>query len=137
MHKNYKLCCISLAVSLSLALALPAFVQGQSGTSPFDSSRTPSTEGTNIQASERVVQVMEDEASTVADQALNQRIREVLSGDVTLAVVAQKIHLATDNGEVTLHGFVTTDKQKADIVAKVQQVSGVKKIDNQLRTATN
>jgi osmotically-inducible protein OsmY len=56
---------------------------------------------------------------------------------MTLATVTPKIHLDTDNGEVTLHGSGVTDKQKADIAAKVQQVAGVKKVENQLQTALN
>ena len=80
---------------------------------------------------------MEDKAVTPADQALNQRIRQALSGDMILVTAIQKVHLDTDNGEVTLLGSVATDKQKADIVAKVQQVVGVKKVDNQLTTAVN
>ena len=56
---------------------------------------------------------------------------------MTLATAIQKVHFDTDNGEVTLHGSVATDKQKDDIAAKVQQVAGVKKVDNQLRTAMN
>lgn len=138
MHKNNKLYSTALAMSLSLALAMPAFAQGQSG-NPQSSgpSGTPSAQGTIMQSSERIAKAMEDKAATPADQALNQRIRQALSGDMTLATAIQKVHFDTDNGEVTLHGYVATDKQKADIVAKVQQVAGVKKIDDQLRTAAN
>lgn len=89
------------------------------------------------QSSERVAKAMEDKAATEADRMLNQRIRQTLIGDMTLATVIQKIHLDTDNGEVTLHGSGVTDKQKVDIAAKVQQVAGVKKVENQLQTALN
>lgn len=129
MHKNQKLWSTVLAMSLSMALALPAFAQSQSG--------TPSTDEGAMESSGRAAKTLEDEAATVADQALNQRIRQALSEDSTLITVVQKIHLDTDNGKVTLHGSVETDEQKADIAAKVQQVAGVKKIDNQLRTAMN
>jgi osmotically-inducible protein OsmY len=138
MHKNNKLWSIALAMSISLALALPAFAQGQSGTPQSSSpSSTPSTEGTKMQSYERTTKPMEDKGATPADQALNQRIRQALSGDMTLATAIQKVHLDTNNGEVILHGSVATDKQKADIAAKVQQIAGVKKVDNQLRTAAN
>ena len=141
MHKNNKLWSTALAVSLSLALAVPAFAQGQSGnpqsSGPDSAPYQLTAEGAKMQSSEQVAKTMEDKAATVADQALNQRIREALSGDEALSVVAQKIHLATDNGKVTLHGSVATDEQKADIAAKVQQVAGVEKVDNQLTTAVN
>jgi osmotically-inducible protein OsmY len=138
MYKNNKLWSIALAVILSGALALPAFAQSQSG-SPQSSSPSsiPSAVGTTMQSSDQAAKAMEDEGATPADQTLNQRIRQNLSADMALATVVHKIHLDTDNGEVTLQGFVTNDKQKADIATKVQQVSGVKKVENQLRIAAN
>ena len=145
MHKNWKLWSTVLAMSLSMALALPAFAQSQSGTSQsFGSGSMPSADDEGamesegaIESSGRAAKALEDKAATVADQALNQRIRQALSGDMTLATAIQKVHFDTDNGEVTLHGAVETDEQKSDIAAKVQQVAGVKKVDNQLRTAMN
>jgi osmotically-inducible protein OsmY len=56
---------------------------------------------------------------------------------MTLATVIQKIYLDPANGDVTLHGSGVTDKQKAGIAAKVQQVAGVKKVENQLQTASH
>jgi osmotically-inducible protein OsmY len=90
-----------------------------------------------MRSSDQAAKALEDKGTTPADQALNQRIRQALSGDMILVTAIQEVHLDTDNGEVTLHGSVTTDKQKADIAAKIQQVTGVKKVDNQLRIATN
>ena len=90
-----------------------------------------------MQPSEQVGNVMEDKAATQTDHALNQRIREALRGDMALVTAGQKVHLDTDNGEVILHGSVATEKQKTDIATKIQQVAGVKKVDNQLRIAAN
>lgn len=138
MRKKSTLWSAALAASVSLALALPAFAQGQSGGSKSSPGGAPSSEGATMpQSSERVAKAMEDKAATEADRMLNQRIRQTLIGDMTLATVIQKIHLDTDNGEVTLHGSGVTDKQKVDIAAKVQQVAGVKKVENQLQTALN
>jgi len=50
-------------------------------------------------------------------------------------MTAEKLQLATENGEVTLHGTVATEKEKADIATKVQQMAGVKKVNNQLQMA--
>lgn len=138
MHRKSALWSAALAASVSLALALPAFAQGQSGGSKSSPGDAPSfEERTMPQSSERVAKAMEDKATTEADRMLNYRIRQTLTGDMTLATVIQKIHLDTDNGEVTLHGFGVSDKQKTDIATKVQQVAGVKKVDNQLQTASN
>lgn len=136
MQRKNQLRVIALAVSLSLAPALPALAQSGNPQSSTPGS-TPPAQGTTMQPSERAAQGMVDKATTPADQALNQRIRQVLNADMILVTVVQKIQLDTDNGEVILLGSVATDKQKADIAAKVQQVAGVKKIDNQLRTAAN
>jgi len=78
---------------------------------------------------------MADEAKSAADHALNQRIRQTLHAEPSLGMSAEKVRLSTDNGEVTLQGTVTTEKEKADIAAKVQQVAGVKKVNNQLQMA--
>ena len=138
MQKKSKLWSAALAASVSLALALPAFAQGQSGGSKSSPGDAPSFEGRTMpQSSERAAKAMEDKAATEADRMLNQRIRQTLTGDMTLATVIQKIHLDTDNGEVTLHGSGVSDQQKTDIAAKVQQVAGVKKVENQLQTAAN
>ena len=82
MHMNHKLWSTALAMSVSLALAVPAFAQSQSGIPQSSSpSGTPSAQGTTMQSSERGAKAMEDKAATPADQALNQRIRQALSGD--------------------------------------------------------
>lgn len=138
MHRKTTLWQAVLAVSIALALALPAFAQGQ-GRSPESSSpsSTPPSGGASMQSSGQVGKAMGDKATTEADRNLDQRIRQALSGDTALAASAQNIHIETDNGEVTLHGSVATEKAKADIAAKVQQVMGVKKVNNQLQTASD
>src|SRR6266508_1645564 len=121
MHRKTTLWQAVLAVSVLLALALPAFAQGQ-GKSP-GSSGTSSTSpygGASMESSGQIGKAMEDKAATPADRTLNQRIRQIFSEDAALAASAQNIHIETDNGEVTLHGLVTTEKAKADIIAKVQ-----------------
>ncbi|MBI3247671.1 MAG: BON domain-containing protein [Deltaproteobacteria bacterium] len=134
-----KLRSAALAVSVSLALTLSAFAQGQNtGSKSPSPGGVPSSEETATQQpSEQALKGMKDQAATEADRMLNQRIRQALTGDRTLAALIQKIHIDTANGEVTLHGSVATDKQKADLAAKVQQVAGVKKVENQLQTASN
>lgn len=138
LGKN-KLRSAALAVSISLALAPSAFAQSQNpGSKSPSSGGTPSSEETTRQQpSEQAMKGMKDQATTEADRTLNQRIRQALTGDRMLAAFIQKIQIDTDNGKVTLHGSVETDKQKADVAAKVQQVAGVKKVENQLQTVSN
>lgn len=109
---------------------------GTKGSTGSPSTRsTPPSSSAGMGASEQVGRAMGDQATTEADRALNQRIRQSLSADSSLGTTAEKVHLTTENGEVTLQGTVATEKEKADIAAKVQQISGVKKVDNQLQMA--
>ena len=90
-----------------------------------------------MQAAKQIEKTMADAAATEADRSLNQRIRQVLNADTALVLSVQKIQLDTSNGVVTLYGSVPTEKIKNDVSAKVQQVAGVKKVENQLQMAPN
>src|SRR5262245_48257912 len=122
-----------IPTTIALALIAPAFAQSQHES--FESSLPSgnSLSGTiSMQGSEQENKsTMKDEAVTEADHMLNQRIRQALGQDVALAAATQSVSIKTDNGEVTLHGSVATEKEKADINTKIQQVSGVKKLYNQ------
>src|SRR5262249_2392736 len=123
--------------SMILALIAPSFAQSQHES--FESSLPSGSSlsgATSMQESEQENRsTMKDEAVTEADHMLNQRIRQALGQDVALAAATQSVSITTDNGEVTLHGSVATEKEKANINTKIQQVSGVKKLYNQLQMA--
>jgi osmotically-inducible protein OsmY len=76
-----------------------------------------------------------DQAKSEADRTMNQSIRKALTADSSLAASTKNVHFSTDNGKVTLHGTVPTEKDKKDIEAKVEKMSGVKDVDNQLQIA--
>jgi len=138
MQKTRKWWQAALAVSLALALTVPAFAQGQSGSPEASGTGGTSPSGSaGMKASEQVGKAMGDEATTEADRTLNQRIRQALSENTALAASAQNVHIKTDKGEVTLPGLVKTEKEKTDIGAKVQQVTGATKLNNQLQVAPN
>src|SRR5262249_20696125 len=128
-----------LTTSIALALTVPAFAQSYdeslgaphpNGSSPFG------VASVRVSDQESSKSIMKDEASTEADLRLNQHIRQALGEDTALAAAAQSVFLVTDNGEVTLHGSVASEKEKADINAKVHQVAGVKKLKNQLHMSS-
>jgi osmotically-inducible protein OsmY len=138
MRRKTTLCQAVLAMSISLALALPAFAQGTAQSDGMSSPRsTPPSGSASMKSSEQAGTAMQDKATSEADRNLNQHVRQALSGDTALAASAQKIHIETANGEVTLHGSVATETEKADIAAKVRLVAGVKKVNNQLQTASD
>jgi osmotically-inducible protein OsmY len=124
----------TLAVSSALALAVPVFAQSQSKTPGSSNPPAASSSSRETMKAPRSGEAgIGDKGVTQADRALNQRIRQALSSDSTLATTASKIHLESDNGEVTLHGSVATDEQKSDIVSKISQMNGVKKVHDQLK----
>jgi len=133
MQKKSKLWPAVLAVGIS-AFTVPTFVQAQSSMpqSPSTSSSAP-TAGMEKGPAGQVGKAMGDQATTEADRTLNQRIRQALTADSALGSTTERVHLNTDNGEVTLRGAVATEKEKADIGATVQQIAGVKKVHNHLQ----
>jgi hypothetical protein len=76
-----------------------------------------------------------DQAKSEADRTLNQNIHQTLNTDSSLSASAKNVHFDTDNGKVTLRGTVPTEKDKKDLEAKVEKMSGVKDVDNQLQIA--
>jgi osmotically-inducible protein OsmY len=80
---------------------------------------------------------MTDQGMTEADRTLNQNIRKALSADSSLASSAKNVHFSTDNGKVTLQGTVATEKDKENIEAKVEKMTGVKDVNNQLQVASS
>jgi hypothetical protein len=76
-----------------------------------------------------------DQAKSETDRTLNQNIHLALNADSALSASAKNVHFNTDNGKVTLKGTVPTEKDKKDIEAKVEKMTGVKDVDNQLQIA--
>lgn len=159
MNKRSKLWQTFLAVSIA-ALTLPAFVQGQTaGLSGSGSANATSSSGSsNPEAtmgsrgtSETITPpsndmpssgsssmrgaVMSDQGMTEADRNLNNSIRGALNADSSMSVAARDVRMSTDNGVVTLHGTVATEKEKSDIEAKLQRLVGVKNVKNELQIA--
>jgi BON domain len=127
-----------IAFGVVSALSLPVSAFGQT-TLPgaSDMKNAPSGSTSSEQSGNRSSSMRQDEAMTETDRTLNQRIRQALGTDLTLAVASQNVHLRTENGEVTLHGSVATDKEKVVMATKVQQLTGVRKVTNALEVVPN
>jgi BON domain len=103
-----------------------------SGSSTMGSSGTM---GRGSSSSHAGMSAAADQGMTQADRTLNQNIHQALNVDSALAISSKNVHLTTDNGKVTLHGTVATEKEKSDIEAKIEKMTGVKDVDNQLQIA--
>ena len=77
-----------------------------------------------------------DQSESEADRTITQTIRQAIVADDSLSTNAKNVKIITVDGTVTLRGPVKSDKEKEAIVAKAQQVAGVKKVDNQLEIAS-
>lgn len=78
----------------------------------------------------------EGPSAAATDEALEQRVRQALSGDTSLSASAQSVQVEASGGEVTLRGSVANEQEKQNIAAKVQQTEGVTEVDNQLQIAS-
>ncbi len=79
--------------------------------------------------------MLNDQGMTEADQSLNTRIREALNADSSLRDASQNINLRSDNGVVTLSGTVATEKEKSDLESRLQRMTGVSRVENNLQIA--
>ncbi len=75
-------------------------------------------------------------AAAATDEALEQRIRQALNADASLSATAKTVQVDATAGEVTLRGAVANEQEKQTIAAKVQQMEGVKGVNNQLQVAS-
>lgn len=78
-----------------------------------------------------------DQGESEADRTITQSIRQAVVKDDALSFTAKNIKIITVDGVVTLRGPVKSDKEKTNIGTLAQQVSGIKRVDNQLEVATN
>jgi hyperosmotically inducible protein len=88
--------------------------------------------GRNVRDRSDVTKTPTDQAENEADRAITQSIRQNIASDSSLSTNAKNVKIITVDGAVTLRGPVKSEKEKADIVARAQQIAGVKRVDDQL-----
>lgn len=88
--------------------------------------------GRNVRDRSDVTKTPTDQAENEADRVITQTIRQNIVADSSLSTNAKNVKIITVDGTVTLRGPVKSEKEKADIVARAQQVAGVKRVDDQL-----
>jgi osmotically-inducible protein OsmY len=88
--------------------------------------------GRNVRDRSDVTKTPTDQAENEADRAITQSIRQNIASDSSLSTNAKNVKIITVDGAVTLRGPVKSEKEKVDIVARAQQIAGVKRVDDQL-----
>jgi hyperosmotically inducible protein len=92
--------------------------------------------GRNVRDRNDATKTAEDQSENEADRTITQNIRKTITSDESLSTNAKNVKIITNDGIVTLRGPVKSEKEKVDIEAKAKQVSGVKRVDNQLEIAS-
>jgi hyperosmotically inducible protein len=92
--------------------------------------------GRNVRDRNDATKTAEDQSENEADRTITQNIRKAINSDDSLSTNAKNVKIITNDGIVTLRGPVKSEKEKVDIEAKAKQVSGVKRVDNQLEIAS-
>jgi osmotically-inducible protein OsmY len=100
-----------------------------------DSSVKSSGVDTKISTPGTVRSGARDQAMTENDRSLNSRIREAFNRDSVLRDASGSVYINSANGIVTLNGTVATEKEKKDLEAELQHVTGVNSVRNELQIA--
>lgn len=88
--------------------------------------------GRNIRDRSSESKTSGDQSESEADRTITQKIRKALMDDDRLSTNAKNIKVITSNGVVTLRGPVANIQEKDAIVAKVQAIQDIRRVDNQL-----
>lgn len=71
------------------------------------------------------------------DRAITQKIRQMVIADEGLSLNAKNIKIITIDGVVTLRGPVANAREKEAIASKIENVKGIKRVNNQLEVTRN
>jgi osmotically-inducible protein OsmY len=83
-------------------------------------------------ATARATKPAGDYVVTTVDRGIAARVRSALSGDSTLLVSDENVHIKVDNGQVILHARVNSEREKEMISDRIREIEGVRALDNQL-----
>ena len=68
-----------------------------------------------------------DQSESEADRTISQNVRRAVLADDSVSTHGKNVKIFTVDGTVTLRGPVRTEKEKSNIGAKAQQITGVEK----------
>jgi hyperosmotically inducible periplasmic protein len=81
-------------------------------------------------------QPLPHQAEKEADRTITQQIRQQVFKEDDMSRDAKNVKIVTVDGIVTLRGPVQNEAERAEIDHVAKSVDGVKRVDNQLETAT-
>src|SRR5262249_23506189 len=76
-----------------------------------------------------------EQGNNESDLRITREVRKAVMDDAKLSPTAKNAKIICKDGVVTLSGPVKSNQEKSQIVAVVQRVSGVKRVDNQLEAS--
>jgi hyperosmotically inducible periplasmic protein len=91
--------------------------------------------GTNVRDRNDATKTSGDQSESEGDRTISQNIRQAITADDSLSTNGKNVKIVTVDGVVTLRGPVKSETEKTNIVAKAQQIAGVKSVENQLEIA--
>jgi hyperosmotically inducible protein len=125
---------IVFAAGFALAMGAPSFAQSSSpsaGESMHQAGQDMKSAGSDtVNAAENVGQGAK---TAVKDTTITAKVKKDLHGDDTTK--AEKIHVSTSAGVVTLKGHVDSQAASDRAAQIAQTVEGVKSVDNKLAIA--
>ena len=95
-------------------------------------SYTKDNSGVILEDREKGLKTAENQSSDATDREVTQKVRKVLMNDDQLSIQGKNVKIISNHGAVTLRGLVNTNAEKEQIEQKVQNISGVQRVDNQL-----
>lgn len=93
----------------------------------------PDNTGINMRDRNAAALTADQQSNSKADIELTRKIRRTLENDPSLSVIAHNVKIISADGNVTLRGPVNTEREKASIGNKAQEIAGAEsKVDNEL-----
>lgn len=127
---------MKLSVLLLLSLALAGGCSKDRSDSKQVSQVEPDNTGRNVRDRDNQTKTPVDQSENEADRKITQDIRAALTSDDSLSTDGKNVKVITSDGTVTLRGPVKSDKEKTQIEAKAKQITGVKRVENELEVAS-
>ncbi|HJQ83828.1 MAG TPA: BON domain-containing protein [Candidatus Binatia bacterium] len=122
----------ALALALGVGGAIADDRRDTAGTRAEEGRYEPDNTGKNVRDRDGKTVTPGDQGGSAGDRDLTANIRKAIVDDDNLSMAAHNVKIVTVDGVVTLRGPVKSEAEKAQVVAKAQRVTGVKRVQDQL-----